>query len=67
MNSKVIERISDSRFDGVFLPMDNSAALFQKCGVQMVEEALVGTSSTLFVYGGFNSGKTYTLYGDTLS
>lgn len=33
----------------------------------MVEDALAGISSTLFVYGGFNSGKTYTLYGDTLS
>lgn len=44
MNSKVISHISDSRFDGIFYPMDTSVTLFDKFGHSVIEELLNGIS-----------------------
>jgi hypothetical protein len=50
-------------FDHVFAAESNDEEVFEKVGIDLVNNALEGYNSTLFVYGQTGTGKTYTMSG----
>jgi hypothetical protein len=50
-------------YDHVFGPESSNKSIFDEVGVDLVDSALGGFNSVLFMYGQTSSGKTFTLFG----
>ena len=64
--SNVISALDGSKkyqFDRVFNPNEGNSKVYEDIGFDVIESALNGFNSTIFVYGQTASGKTYTMLG----
>eukprot|EP00597_Dinobryon_sp_UTEXLB2267_P006559 CAMPEP_0170065946 /NCGR_PEP_ID=MMETSP0019_2-20121128/5826_1 /TAXON_ID=98059 /ORGANISM="Dinobryon sp., Strain UTEXLB2267" /LENGTH=1251 /DNA_ID=CAMNT_0010272909 /DNA_START=49 /DNA_END=3804 /DNA_ORIENTATION=+ len=66
-----IEELNDQRqvvklwgYDRAFGPNDDNEFIFQQMGLPLVDAAIDGYNTVLFMYGQTASGKTYTLFGE---
>lgn len=50
-------------YDYVFGPQCDNSFVFQSVGQQLIDSALDGYNTVLFMYGQTSSGKTFTLFG----
>lgn len=50
-------------FSHVFGPVETNQTIFEKIGPKLVDSAMDGFNSVLFMYGQTSSGKTFTLFG----
>ena len=50
-------------YDKAFGPHHNNSFIFQEMGLPLVDAAIDGYNTVLFMYGQTASGKTYTLFG----
>ena len=67
--SNVISALDGSKkyqFDRVFNPNEGNSKVYEDIGFDVIESALNGFNSTIFVYGQTASGKTHTMLGSKL-
>lgn len=55
--------VFDCECDNLLLPLQPLSKIYSKCYKNLIDDFLNGENRAIFVYGGSNSGRSYSIYG----